>query len=294
MAKRYEELTFTDDFMFCKVLQNNPDVCKELTELILGKKIGSFVEPEIQKAIEITADGHGVRFDVYFEDDENTIFDIEMQQWGVRNLPRRTRYYQGMIDLNHFEKGLPYDKLKSSYIVFISKENPYEEKGLHKYSFRNICMEDTDLEMGDGTNKIFLCANGTHDDVSGDLKAFLQYVSGKAPSSKLTEKLDALVRRARTHKEWRQQYMTLLEHYEHMREEGREEGRAEGREEGRAEERLNTDREKDRADKAEQLLADTKRQADDAMRQADAARKQYAALEQKYRKLKEQVEKDAQ
>ena len=40
MAKRYEELTFTDDFMFCKVLQNNPDICKELTELILEKNRG--------------------------------------------------------------------------------------------------------------------------------------------------------------------------------------------------------------------------------------------------------------
>ena len=40
MAKRYEELTFADDFMFCKVLQNNPQVCRELTELILGKRIG--------------------------------------------------------------------------------------------------------------------------------------------------------------------------------------------------------------------------------------------------------------
>lgn len=279
MAKRYEELTFTDDFMFCKVLQNNPDVCKELTELILGKKIGNFVEPEIQKAIEITADGHGVRFDVFFEDDKNTIFDIEMQQWGVRNLPRRTRYYQAMIDLNQLEKGLSYDKLKNSYIVFISNENPYEERGLHKYSFRNICIEDTDLEMGDGTNKIFLCAKGTHDDVSGDLKAFLQYVSEGTPSSKLTKKLDALVKKARAHKDWRQQYMTLLERDEHMR----EEGRAEGREEGRAEERVNTEHEKGRADKAEQLLADAKQQAEDA-------RKQYAALEQEYRKLKEKMD----
>ena len=128
--------------------------------------------------------------------------------------------------------------------------------------------------MGDGTNKIFLCAKGTHDDVSGDLKAFLQYVSEGTPSSKLTKKLDALVKKARAHKDWRQQYMTLLERDEHMREEGREEGRAE--------ERINTKREKDRADKAEQLLADAKQQA-------DAARKQYAALEQEYRKLKEQM-----
>lgn len=26
-VKKYEELTFTDDFMFCKVMQNNPDLC---------------------------------------------------------------------------------------------------------------------------------------------------------------------------------------------------------------------------------------------------------------------------
>lgn len=38
-VKKYEELTFTDDFMFCKVMQNNPDLCKHLIELIIGKKI---------------------------------------------------------------------------------------------------------------------------------------------------------------------------------------------------------------------------------------------------------------
>lgn len=32
-VKKYEELTFTDDFMFCKVMQNNPDLCKHLIEL---------------------------------------------------------------------------------------------------------------------------------------------------------------------------------------------------------------------------------------------------------------------
>lgn len=32
--KDYEELTFADDFMFCKILQENEDLCKELTELV--------------------------------------------------------------------------------------------------------------------------------------------------------------------------------------------------------------------------------------------------------------------
>ena len=34
MAKKYEELTFTDDFMFCKILELYPEICRELLELI--------------------------------------------------------------------------------------------------------------------------------------------------------------------------------------------------------------------------------------------------------------------
>lgn len=39
IGKLYEQLTFTDDFMFCKVMTNHPELCKELLELILGIKI---------------------------------------------------------------------------------------------------------------------------------------------------------------------------------------------------------------------------------------------------------------
>ena len=248
MAKRYEELTFTDDFMFCKVLQNNPQVCRELTELILGRRVGRFAAPEPQKTIRLTADGHGVRFDVYFEDDEDTIFDIEMQQAGVKYLAKRTRYYQGMIDLNQLERGQAYDRLKNSYIVFISLDNPYEEAGRHIYSFQNVCTEDPHLKMGDGSYKIFLCANGTHADVSDELKAFLQYIAGGTPSTEMTKKLENLVHKAREHKEWRLEYMTLLERDEMMREEGRKE------------ERENMLREKQRADSAEQRVKDLERQ----------------------------------
>jgi flagellar biosynthesis/type III secretory pathway protein FliH len=69
---------------------------------------------------------------------------------------------------------------------------------------------------------------GTQDDVSEDMKAFLEYVVGNAPSSDFTSKLDDKVKKAREHVEWRMEYMTLLEKYEQMREEGREESLKEG------------------------------------------------------------------
>ena len=37
--KPYQELTFTDDFMFRKVLMNNQDLCKRLVELLLDVEV---------------------------------------------------------------------------------------------------------------------------------------------------------------------------------------------------------------------------------------------------------------
>lgn len=72
-AKKYDDLTFTDDFMFCKVMTTNPELCHELLELILGKKVGAFTRLDQQKPIEMTADGKGIRFDVYSEDDSGIV-----------------------------------------------------------------------------------------------------------------------------------------------------------------------------------------------------------------------------
>ncbi len=178
-AKRYEDLTFTDDFMFCKILQNNPQLCKELTELILGKKIGGIVQTERQKSIEITADGKGVRFDVYFKDDHKTVYNIEMQADRFKALPKRSRYYQGMIDLNELERGSAYKDLKPSYVIFICLKNPFPEANLHKYTFYNTCEEMPDIQLNDGAVKVFLSAEGTKDDVSEEMKGFLTFLASR-------------------------------------------------------------------------------------------------------------------
>lgn len=93
--KNYEELTFTDDFMFCKTLSTNLDVCRQLLELVLDIRIREVKLAQPQKAISITADGRGIRLDVYVEDDEDTVYDIEMQTTTQKDFAKRSRYYQG-------------------------------------------------------------------------------------------------------------------------------------------------------------------------------------------------------
>lgn len=76
-------------------------------------------KPEEQKVIDITKDSKSVRLDVYVNDDAGTVYDVEMQTTSSKDLPKRSRYYQGMIDLNQIEKGAFYRDLNKSFVIFI-------------------------------------------------------------------------------------------------------------------------------------------------------------------------------
>ena len=114
-----------------------------------------------------------------------------------------------MIDLQLIDKGQLYDELKRSYVIFICPFDLYG-KGQHIYTFENICKEDGSIFMGDEAVKIFLNAKGTLDDVSDELKAFLDYVAGKKPKDAYVERLEEAVKEAKKNREWRHEYMTLL------------------------------------------------------------------------------------
>ena len=114
-----------------------------------------------------------------------------------------------MIDLQLIDKGQLYDELKRSYVIFICPFDLYG-KGRHIYTFENICKEDGSIFMGDEAVKIFFNAKGTLDDVSDELKAFLDYVAGKKPKDAYVERLEEAVKEAKKNREWRHEYMTLL------------------------------------------------------------------------------------
>lgn len=37
-TKPYEQLDFTDDFMFSKIMRTEPEICKKIIEICIGKK----------------------------------------------------------------------------------------------------------------------------------------------------------------------------------------------------------------------------------------------------------------
>ena len=150
----------------------------------------------------------------------------------AEDLPKRMRYYQGMIDLNMIERGARYKELKKSFIIFICLKNPYPEAGLHKYSIRSVCEEDATIDYDDGIFKVILSARGDKGDVTDEMSKFLLYLTDQRTESDFTKRLNERVLAARSYEKWRREYMTLQERDERMREEGRKEGKKEGRKEG--------------------------------------------------------------
>ena len=159
---------------------------------------------------------------------------MQVRQPDSGELAKRVRYYQAMIDSEQLAAGQKYKALPTTYIIFIC---PFDPFGLsrHIYTFRNLCVEDTKLELDDKTTKVFVNSTGTADDVAPDVKAFLDYVNGVISDDAFVREIDDEIVRVKQIEKERVGYMTYAMKIEEERELAEEKERKEGREEGKIE-----------------------------------------------------------
>ena len=224
--KPFEELEFSDDFMFKKIMQNS-EICIGVIERLLKIKVDHIEYPELQKEIAPYYTSKGVRLDVYVKD-SNRIFDLEMQSANVGALGKRMRYYQSMIDINDLMKGTGYSSLKESYVIFICKKSPFKKSNFPVYSFRNICEENPTVELNDKTKKLVYNASAYEEEKDEELKAFLRFVCSGSATDDFTERINALVTQTKLAEAGKTEYMGMNLHDWDIRMAGRQEGREEG------------------------------------------------------------------
>ena len=202
--KPIEELTFTDDFMFGRIMQN-PEICKGLLERLLEIKIEKVEYPTLQKSISPHYKSKGVRLDVYVQD-SNRVFDIEIQNHLDENLPKRTRYYQSMMDVDLLLKGKNYTQLKESFVIFVCKEDFFGEN-MPCYFFTNTCRDKPDLQLGDKSYKVIFNASAFENEKNLEKKSILEYIIDKKSTSEFTTKLDTLVEQTKLNEIFKGDYM---------------------------------------------------------------------------------------
>ena len=231
--KPWHELTFQDDYMFKLVMSQKP-CCQAVLELILRIPIRDIRYIEDEKSIRPLYGSKGIRLDVYVADANNTVFDVEMQvkSLGGAILPKRSRYYQSTIDVERLLSGVEYDELSNTYVIFICPFALFDGQR-HIYTFTNICREDKNLELGDGTTKIFLSTKGKLNDVPENVKAFLNYVDGIKSADPLVQSIDTLIKDIKEREGEMRNYMDYsLKFQDAMRDEykkGHKEGLNQGR-----------------------------------------------------------------
>lgn len=198
--RRLEELNLLDDFLFRAAVadeEGGEEFCRILLSTILGREIRKVKVIPQKEVVGIDTNKHGICMDAYIEDiseeaaipgqkGENLrrvdakvrpdIYDIEPDKIHEKDmLPKRMRYYHGMIDTQFLEAGAGYEELPDVAIITILPYDPFGKDRM-VYTIKNRCLEDADMEYEDGARKIFLYTRGTADHPSQKLRDMLRYM----------------------------------------------------------------------------------------------------------------------
>jgi len=248
------ELNLIDDFLFQQLLSQGEDgeeACRILLSTILGRRIRRVRIVPQKSVLGIDTDKHGIRMDAYIEEVSEEaggeidaqvipdIYDLEPNNtYEKKSLPKRIRYYHGLIDAQVLASDTDYDKLPNVVIIIILPYDPFG-RGRMVYTVQNQCIEDTTIPYDDGARKIFLYTRGTEGNPSQELKDMLKYIE-KSTDANVTNgdiaSLQRIVTRVKQKKEVSINYMKSWEREKMIHDEGVQQGieigKAQGLEQG--------------------------------------------------------------
>ena len=236
--KDLQEMNLVDDFLVNSLTSHKiygESASRYILECIFRRKIGKLtVVPQRFLCGENPGD-HGIRLDVYLDEEAGELFDIEPDQNDSKaekeSLPRRVRFYHAKIDEKDLAAGEDYGKLRNVVVIFITTYDPFDRDRM-VYTIRNCCVEEPDLPYEDGAETLFLYTKGTKGNPSQELRDLLQYMENSTAENARSEGLKALHRMVTEVKrdgEVGFAYMKSFEREQRVREEGRHEGLSEGK-----------------------------------------------------------------
>lgn len=226
------DLNLINSFLFgasTEKPENAEFIAKLIIERATGKKVGKVVVTPEKSLLGIDIGNHGIRMDLYIEEYENDqmakVYDIEPNNYKIKELPMRSRYSQALTDVKLLGAGQKYKQLPNYISIWIL---PYDPFGYNRmlYTVKNCVEEESQIVYNDGVMKLFLYTGG---EIGGneDLRNLLQYFSNSDEENVVDPELSQLhniVETARSNKEVGEQYMTLQDYLDCEIDRGVEEG----------------------------------------------------------------------
>jgi predicted transposase/invertase (TIGR01784 family) len=167
LAEIIDSLTLFDDDLMTMVFDGNIEATELLLTIILGQEIKVI---SVRAQVELRSPykkGRKIRVDILARDVCGKRFNVEVQGDDSGAGCRRARYYSSMVDVNMLKKGKKYEELRDSYVIFITK-NDYFEEGQPIYRVeRTVC--ETRKNFNDGSHIIYVNGSYKGDDEIGKL-----------------------------------------------------------------------------------------------------------------------------
>ena len=230
--KKLQELTLFDKFLFDETM-DIPEAHEAVLQIIFGDDNLKLLTPaQTEKEIRTAPWLRSIRLDVYAIDQEKRIYNTEAQKVEKKDLVKRSRFYQSLIDSSLLEPGeINFNQMNDTCIIMITPFDLFGE-GRYQYTFRSRCDENPALSMEDGAIRIFLNSHGKNpEEVSPELTEFLKYMEStdaalaENSANEKLKKIHKHVSQIKASEEMGVKYMQKWEEKVLDIEKGREEGR---------------------------------------------------------------------
>nr|WP_318717883.1 Rpn family recombination-promoting nuclease/putative transposase [uncultured Treponema sp.] len=234
-SKPWKELTIADNFIFCKVMQNER-LCRGVLETLLGIKVSRIDYLQTENPIENFYDSRGIRLDVYVKD-SGRIFNIEIQTGNYDDLILRARYYLSSSDVATTKRRTKFKDIRETYILFICKDDPFGE-GIPRYTKLTKFLETDGITYDDKSHNVFYNCSAWEKEEDPEIREVLKFIYGLKPDSGIALEMDEAASLAKQKSDLEDEYMYFSDILEDEKEEARAEGHAEGLEAGRRQQKI--------------------------------------------------------
>ena len=236
--KTLKELDLMDRFLFARTIEDK-ETYQNLLEILLEEDIRLLTKTQTEKEIRTMPWLRSIRVDVFSMDEARRIFNTESQKDNTYNLPKRSRYYQSLIDSSLLEPGSTNFNLLNDTVMIMIMPFDLFGHGKYRYTFRMKCEEVDGLDLKDGTVRIFFNTRGNNtDEVTQELVELLDFMenttqkAGARSKNVKIRRIQEQVQRIKSSEEMGVRYMQEWEEKALIREKAMEQGIEKGIEQG--------------------------------------------------------------
>ena len=217
--QRIRNFRLLDDDFMSKVFEDK--ICAEiLLRIILQRKDLKVKYVHVQQEIK-NLQGRSIRLDILAEDTSGKLYNVEVQRSDKGASRKRARHNSSLLDANITDAGEEYEKLNSTYVIFIT-ENDILKSGLPIYHIDRT-VKETGESFEDGAHIIYVNSQIKNETELGKLMHDFSCTNAEDMN------YSVLADRVRYFKEDEKGVSTMCKAMEDMRNEAHEEGRLEGR-----------------------------------------------------------------